>query len=98
MENCTVFLPGFLTDLFLNFFFPHSLHPQLKRSRLRPDTAEYLLFLHHNTARFAQISLEEKTVRKTKKNGGTLKRDYEHFEPPRSAEPEEVLDFRFNIC
>ena len=35
MENCTVFLPGFLTDLFLIFFSPFS-SPSVEK--ITPET------------------------------------------------------------
>ena len=53
------------SDLILKLRF-FAISPQMKRSRLRPDSAEQLMFLHHNAAKFDQIRKEDNAAQKAR--------------------------------
>jgi hypothetical protein len=50
-----------------------------KRSCLRPDCAENLLFLHHNMVRFEQYEKEEEAVQKAKRDNKSYDFQYDRL-------------------
>ena len=63
----------------------------MKRSRLQPDSAEHLLFLHHNAAKFEQIRIEEEDAERARIRNEPV-RNHEEFIVPR-ADRQQVLNF-----